>query len=425
MSQSQRKKVKAAPLPDRDHEFMSVRSDALVVRYNLLSRTLPHGQRQQFWLGTERPALLIERHGAETWFEACTRTHQQVLHLVQMQVNDLQQAQRAAVQLLQPASADASSEQELTELTAQLAAPLHGDEIGLKAHQDCLKMLGQYQTEDIVAGCKNGGYAQVVFDCLTQTSTGHYLNGVLVSSAAYLEEQCYQQQSSEQAQNESIVHYSYQKVGGQNVAGKLALGDAAGFTPLPIWAASKELPPPIDDDLESYRESFTWRAHSYSRVCAAIGGSTDWVSYDNGLCQGTFAQFHADSETSEQGTCSAGQLPASLRLTMYQDYRARFPAATFTVDLAQGTFIGPYQKVFSIDELFNQGYHAVLLEVYDSIVTDQGTKQFKRIKTYQPGTYVQEEGNILANGKIEVTERYRLNKYKNPYRPRYYYKYWW
>ena len=341
-----------------------------------------------------------------------------------MQVNDLQQAQCAAAQLLRPAPADTPSEQEPDEFTAQFAVPQHDDEVGLKVHQDCLKLLGQSQPDAIVAGCKRGGYAQVVLDCLAQTSTGCYLNGILVSSVAYLEKQCYQQQCPDQAHSELIAHYSYQKIGGKTITGKLALGNAAGFIPLPIWAATKELPPSLDDDLESHRESFAWRAHGYSTIIDALGLSTDWVSYDSGLCQGAFGQFHAASETSEQGTCSAGQLPASLSLTMYQDYRARFPAAIFTVDLAQGAFIGPYKKFYGIDELFSKGYHAVLLEVYASVVTKQGTKRLKRIKTYQQGTYLQEYGNILEDGTIEVTESYDLEEYQNPYRQRYY-NYWW
>ena len=67
----------------------TVHTNAIVARYHTLSRILPNGMRQSFSVGPELPAVMIERQDNETWYEACSRTHQEVLALVQAQVGAL------------------------------------------------------------------------------------------------------------------------------------------------------------------------------------------------------------------------------------------------------------------------------------------------------------------------------------------------
>lgn len=92
------------------------------------------------------------------------------------------------------------------------------------------------------------------------------------------------------------------------------------------------------------------------------------------------------------------------------------------MDLAQGSFSGSYHTIYGIDELFELGYHAVLLETYGEIETEDGTKKLKRLIQYTPGSYLKERGVYQADGTIQVTTKYRLEEYVRPapYRPRYY-----
>lgn len=510
----------------------------IVVRYAALSRRLPHDQLQSFEIGPERPYILLQRHANETWLEACTRAHQKVLALVQKQVNELQQAQCAAAQLLVPALAsNAEPNYELTTIQEQLAAPLHYDEVGTQVHQQCLQCLGKQQPTELVAGCVNGGYAQAMLDCLPRTADGHYLNGILVSSAAYFEEQCYLKHrilieralnSSNQADpntkililayrihhqpgndtsdidldtaklskreiswlkdecapllngsdvedtpctlkrwgevqphdraqawyrtaghssslsQEHLVnlsHLLYQQYFDGNVrsaqkvcdlhlghyfCGRHSLSNTMGANKvvIPIWGAWDTALISIDEDIDVLQHYFNWRATGCSSVYDAEGTTLGQLEYDNyGLLGGKFELLHASNQVIEVGTCEQGQLLRTLSFTIYQDFRARFPSASFTVDLAQGAFIGPYQQVYSIAELFDAGYHAVMLVAYDEVETDDGDyRALKRLSHYRPGTYLQEEGTYLEDGTIQVTKQYELEPYQRPrYRRPWYY----
>ena len=425
----------------RDLQPIKVCLNKIVVRYAVLSRKLPHGQIQSFKVGPERPCVLLQRHENETWLEACARTHIKVLALVQKQVNELQQAQRAAAQLLAPEQA-ATAEQapKLVALQEQLAVPLHDDEAGVLIHQNCLKLMGKLQSADLVTGCTRGGYAQVMLDCLARTADGHYLNGVLVSSAKYFESNWRlvatpEQTSSKQTINQHFLHEadSAQKSCGMRLGHYFCNGrdvsnfKGKGYSPIPIWGGWNEKPVSTEADLELLQQCFNWHALGCSSVYDAMGTCVGNVGYSElpskrssqhcsilGLCQGPFIGWHERKQTREDGSCSKGHIKGKLTFTMYQDYRSRFPAAIFTVSLVQNTFIGRYQCIYGIDELFEKGYHAVMLEACGTVKTEQGFKTKKRLCAYTPNTYRKEDGIYLADGTVQITKHHGLNPYQRP-----------
>ena len=122
---------------------MEVCTNAIVVRYDVLSCIEDHNLRHTFSIDPELPAVLIERQENETWLQACNRTHQQVLRLVQMQVDNLRKAQRAAAALLNPdETVSTNCAPEFDALKTQLAVARHDDEIGVQVHQETLQRLG-------------------------------------------------------------------------------------------------------------------------------------------------------------------------------------------------------------------------------------------------------------------------------------------
>lgn len=196
-----------------------------------------------------------------------------------------------------------------------------------------------------------------------------------------------------------------------------------GFNALPIWAQWDIAPINVDAPQELLNCYFCWHAAGASTLYDDNGSYVGHIDYKNfGLCDGAFQLYDVTKETSVQGQLKHGQLQPTLHLTIYQDYRSRFPAATLTVDLAQGSFRGSYHTIYGIDELFELGYHAVLLETYGEIETEDGTKKLKRLIQYTPGSYLKERGVYQADGTIQVTTKYRLEEYVRPapYRPRYY-----
>ena len=413
----------------------------LVVRYDALSRRLPNDQLHTFEVGPERPCVLLQRRKNETWLEACTRAHQKVLTLVQKQVNDLHQAQRAAAQLLAPKQdITADPNPELIALKEQLAVPLHDDEAGVLIHQNCLELMGKLQSADLVTGCTRGGYAQVMLDCLARTADGHYLNGVLVSSAKYFESNWRlvatpEQTSSKQTINQHFLHEadSAQKSCGMRLGHYFCNGrdvsnfKGKGYSPILIWGGWNEKPVSTEADLELLQQCFNWHALGCSSVYDAMGTCVGNVGYSElpskrssqhcsilGLCQGPFIGWHERKQTREDGSCSKGHIKGKLTFTMYQDYRSRFPAAIFTVSLVQNTFIGRYQCIYGIDELFEKGYHAVMLEACGTVKTEQGFKTKKRLCAYTPNTYRKEDGIYLADGTVQITKHHGLNPYQRP-----------
>lgn len=501
--------------------------DRIVVRYVSLSHRLPHGQIHSFEVGPEHPAILLERHDNETWMETCMRAHRRVLNLVQMQVNELMQAQRAAAQLLDQEQA-AEQDPELLALQEQLAVPLYDNEVGQKVHQRCLEDLGKLQPKEIIANCERSRYAPGLLDCLTRTTDGRYLNGLLVSSPEYYERQSYRrmvkqksdaefntslQVSTKQCdlsqgdyldylQNEEdyapdpeqraltvdeidwlidqfapalhddaddmplawceVKHWgelqlqdrdpkdsrphlaptqydlkhllSYTQ---QNFEFYLQRSDLTSYGlrwghyfylgrrgslakdsschALPIWAHWDITPINVETPLDLLAYYFCWHAVGTSSLYDATGTCLGQIGYDQfGLCDGTFQLNDEANETSMYGYLQHGQLQPTLTFTIYQDFRARFPAATLTVDLAQDLFVGPYHTIYSIDELFEKGYHAVMLEVYGTIQTEEGTKRLKRLIKYTPDTYLDEDGVYLADGTVQVTKKHILCEYESP-----------
>lgn len=533
-------KADMAIKPAWKQETMFVARDCIVIRYSMLSHSLPHGQSHSFGVEPEHPAVLLRRYANETWLQAYTRAHRRVLHLVQMQVNELRQAQRAAAELLSPDKVANSNDPELDELKTELTSSGYDDEVGRQVHQTCLEVLGKLQPEALVTNCERGGYAPELLNCLPHTADGHYLNGILVSSPEHYERQRYRREVEQASDTKSdiilpdhpmwailrLAYFLYNQQNDKMDAPDLdqikatypwrawmkelfapALPDAVsespflgctcqrwgelqvnrkvpdipraqwtpvpttkdalmqltadikqyysayfqpsdltsyglrwghyfcsakrgiitnakvpGFNELPIWAQWDIAPINVDAPLELHNCYFCWHAAGASTLYDDNGSYVGHIDYKNfGLCDGAFQLYDKATETSVQGQLKHGQLQPTLHLTIYQDYRSRFPAATLTVDLAQDSFIGHYQTIYGIDELFELGYHAVMLEAYATIETAEGPKTLKRLTKYKPGTYLKERGVYQADGTVQVTSKYRLEEYEPPapYRPRY------
>lgn len=350
----------------------TVRTNAIVARYHTLSRILPNGMRQSFSVDPELPAVMIERQANETWYDACSRTHQEVLALVQAQVGALQAAQLAA-------------HDELTNNEQSADTPTY------------LQLLGQAQSPELVTGAKQGGFWHVLWDMLPQAHDGAYLSGILVSSERFLKTLCAPDYQA------PVAHYSMKKTR------RLVQAPETGFRALPIWAAGTPTP-------ELSAESFCWQAQGKSAIKDPAGEDEAVITYgQRGLADGAFDLYNQAPATAEHGTFKQGQLDPSFSFELFQDYRARFPAACFTLDVRNGEPEGPFKLYFTIDQLFEKGYHAVLLEASGEIKTEQGFKTQKRLCTYIPGTYVKQEGSY-EQGSPKITKRHQLKAYQRPYR---------
>ena len=339
-----------------------------------------------------------------------------------MQVDDLRKAQRAAAALLNPdETVSTNCDPEFDALKTQLAVARHDDEIGVQVHQETLQRLGQPQPVELIAGCQSGGYAQGLLSCLTRTDTGRYLNSILVSSAAYYEDFRYRCCTHEKLTPKGRYGHYY-----LNMWGRLTRKPEEGCDVLPIWAADASKPLSLNLDVSELRYLFAWHAFGQTSLHDDTGTWLGYVGYNRyGLGDGSFLQFYDTHETSVQGSLSYGQLQPKLTFTIYQNYRTSFPSAKLTVDLAQGAFCGPYQRIYGIDELFDKGYNAVLLEVYDRVEEDNDVKLLKRLCKYYPGTYLQEEGTYLKDGSVQVTQQYELKPYPRPERRRPWYYHDW
>ena len=140
------------------------------------------------------------------------------------------------------------------------------------------------------------------------------------------------------------------------------------------------------------------------------------ITYGNlGLCEGPFDLSNPAPATAEHGTFKKGLLEPSFSFEHYQDFRTRFPAACFTLDVRTGAPEGPFKLYFTIDQLFDQGYHAILLEECGEIKTEQGTKTQKRLRAYIPGSYLSQAGTF-NQGHLKLTKRRKLRPYRNPQR---------
>lgn len=344
-----------------------VRANAIVARYHTLSRILPNDMCQSFTVGPELPAVMIERQENETWYEACRRTHQAVLALVQEQIAALHEAQRAAYDVL------------------NVDAPAH------------LRYLGQVQPSPLIRGAKRGGFWGIILQTLPQAPDGAYLSGLLVSSESFLKIICTPEYQA------PVAHYSMYR------NNRLVQAPVIGGRALPIWALWA--PRPVLSP-----EGFCWQAQGTSAIKDPAGEDSAVITYGNlGLCEGTFDLYNQAPATAEHGTFKQGLLEPSFSFEHYQDFRARFPAVSFTLDVRTGEPDGPFKLYFTIDHLFNQGYHAVLLETCDDIKTEHGTKTQKRLRAYIPGSYLSQAGTF-NQGRLKLTKRRKLRPYRNPQR---------
>ena len=250
---------------------------------------------------------------------------------------------------------------------------------------------------------KQGGYARLLWQSLVPVDAGAagdesaYLNALLVSSPEYLKRLC-------AGDKLPGPHYFMKKTG------RFVRAPETGYRVLPIWA--QWAPAPLKLDAADFAAKFNWQARGSSTL-SLLDGATLTLTYgDLGLAYGPWHLYLKD--TGEHGTMEQGKLTSTLTFDLYQDGRARFPSAIFTVNLLTGEFEGPYQLIYDISELFDQGYHAVLLEECGDIKTEHGFKTLKRIADYKPGSYLKEQGTYVK-GEPQVQQRFKLKRYQRPY----------
>lgn len=389
---------------------LQVSTQAIVVRYQTLSCGLPNGAHLSFEIGPEYPAVTIEREEGETWMMACNRTHEQVLSVVQAQVNALRASQvqaHAALKAELKAAANAPQPTVVGQVAGNDGADEAADDAAATDRANlCAQvrtLLGQVQPPDIVAGAKQGGYASLLWESLVPVDAGDagdesaYLNALLVSSPEYLKRLC----ASDKLPG---PHYFMKKTG------RFVRAPETGYRVLPIWA--QWAPAPLKLDAADLAAQFNWQARGSSTLSLLEGAALTLTYGDLGLAHGPWHLYLKD--TGEHGTMEQGKLTSTLTFDLYQDGRARFPAAIFTVNLLTGEFEGPYQLIYDISELFDQGYHAVLLEECGDIKTEHGFKTLKRIADYKSGSYLKEQGTYVK-GEPQVQQRFKLKRYERPY----------
>lgn len=352
------KKALTARQATGKQQFIALSTTQIVVRYDYLSRTLPDDAVQGFSIGPHQPTLTIERKSQETWLAATCRTHQAVLRLVDSQVAALHAAQAAA----------------------------HSTSGG--------NWLGTAQPQSIVTGCEQGGYGQWALNTMAGVE-GKYLRALLQSApdepptdanpAGYF-----------LARNNRIVAHP--------VIGK----------PIPLWPVASPKPPQLDaasqlDSVQLDSDSFAWCASGASVITGATGASLGQVWYSSGRAI-SFTLFNEAAATGEELTCTDGILQPSMRLELYQDFRARFPVAILTVDLITGQFAGLYELLYDIDELFAAGYHRVLLDVYGDYTVGNSTKQLKRLSPFNSSTDYRREKGVYEDGEPRTTETFELEQ---------------
>lgn len=282
--------------PPQENLQVTVASDAILVHYEGLSRAL-NGATQSFYLSPAVTDIVITRAPEETWLEACSRTHAQVLRLVALQG----------------------------------AALLTSESVGYGG-----ELLRQKQETAIMAGCERGGFARLDLGYLPQGADGAYLNGILVSSVMYLEELC---QGAEPAPPEMPLPCCVASLDDVLQLPPDLTADLSSYRNAFNWQALNASY--LFDDQGGYLGSIT-----YGPL---------------GLMHGPFTFCHEKSSKSEQGQCLMGLMTAHLSYTLYQNFQAQFPAAQLTLDLVSGEFDGPYQVIEDLDELFARGYHRLLL----------------------------------------------------------------
>lgn len=348
-----KKALKARRATDTQ-QLIAVSTARIVVRYDYLSRRLPEDAVQGFSLGSYLPTVTIQRKPQESWLEATSRTHHEVLRRVECQVAALQAAQAAAY-----ATTDKPGE----------------------------SWLGAAQPKEVVAGCEQGGYGQWALKTMAQSADGTYLRALLLSSP---------DEPPAQANHAGYFLARNGHIVSHEVAGKS----------LPLWPETTNKPPQLDP------ASFAWLAAGSSVITGATGESLGQIWYHQGYAC-SFKLFNEAAATGEELTCEEGMVQPSMRLELYQDFRARFPAAILTVDLTTGQFEGPYEVLYDIDELFAAGYHGELLEFYGTYTVGNNTKNLKRLRQFYSSTdYLREQG-VYEQGKPRVTATHELEDYRD------------
>lgn len=337
-------------------QLIAVSTERIVVRYDYLSRSLPEDAVQGFSLGAHLPTVTIEREPQETWLEATSRTHHEVLRLVEQQVAALQTAQVTAYE-------QATSEEQ-------------GE-----------SWLGAAQRPKVVTGCEQGGYGQWALKTMAQSEDGSYLRALLLSSP---------DEPPAQANYPGYFVARNGRIVSHEVEGK----------PLPLWPAATPKPPQLNS------APFAWQAAGSSVITGAAGESLGQIWYNQGYAC-SFKLFNEAAATGEELTCEEGMVQPSMRLALYQDFRARFPAAILTVDLTTGQFEGPYEVLYDIDELFAAGYHGELLEFYGTYTAGNNTKNLKRLRQFYSSTDYRREQGVYEQGKPRVTATHELEKYRD------------
>ena len=348
-----KKALKARSATDTQ-QLIAVSTARIVVRYDYLSRRLADDAVQGFSIGPYLPAVTIQRKPQESWLEATSRTHHEVLRRVECQVAALQAAQAAAY-----ATTDQPGE----------------------------NWLGAAQSKEIVAGCEQGGYGQWALKTMVQNADGTYLRALLLSSP---------DEPPAQANYPGYFVARNGRIVSHEVEGK----------PLPLWPAATPKPPQLNS------APFAWLAAGSSVITGGAGESLGQIWYNQGYAC-SFKLFNEAAATGEELTCEDGMVQPSMRLELYQDFRARFPAAFLTVDLTTGQFEGPYEVLYDIDELFAAGYHGELLEFYGIYTVGNNTKNLKRLRPfYSSSDYLREQG-VYEQGKPRVTATHELEDYRD------------
>lgn len=344
-----KKALKARRATDTQ-QLIAVSTARIVVRYDYLSRRLADDAVQGFSIGPYLPTVTIQRKPQESWLEATSRTHHEVLRRVERQVAALQAAQAAA-------------------------------------YEQGENWLGAAQPKGIVAGCEQGGYGQWALKTMAQSADGTYLRAFLLSSP---------DEPPAQANYPGYFVARNGRIVSHEVEGK----------PLPLWPAATPKPPQLNS------APFAWQAAGSSVITGGAGESLGQVWYNQGYAC-SFKLFNEAAATGEALTCEEGMVQPSMRLELYQDFRARFPAAILTVDLTTGQFDGPYEVLYDIDELCAAGYHGELLEFYGTYTVGNNTKNLKRLRQFYSSPDYRREQGVYEQGKPRVTATHELEEYCN------------
>ena len=392
---------KRRPEPRPQAVSMHVAPDTIIVRYQGLSRQL-NGATQTFCLGPEVSALQVSRAPDETWGEACSRTHAQVLRAVTAQITALQQAQRAADELHRslgqpprPLNRIAPLQimcfnQEPERTTTLPNEVLAGAKEDKLAYESSLELLAQVQAEAVIAGCEQGGFARLDLGYLPQTDDGAYLIGLLISSPQHLE-----------ALSARVIAQQPPKVTGPfyglTARGALVMKPRPEDFALPLWSKWAQeqpltLPAAMDADLSDFQAAFTWLAEGRSDLFDDQGaplGSIDYGPF--GLMHGALSFLYEKPGLAEYGVSELGLIAPSFTYIQYQNFHASFPASILTVDRITGEFDGPYQVIEDLDDLFAQGYHRTLLH-REETYGPNGREVRNTLAPYRPDTFVREYG---------------------------------